>query len=82
MLQVTPCAQSTGTDDPDFTTDEATQTAGIDLIADIIDAAVRLRHSSSKALRSRLEELVEDKRVIEGNVDSDCLSGLRAAPTS
>ena len=82
MLQVTPCAQSTGTDDPDFTTDKATQTAGIDLIADIIDAAVRLRHGSSKGLKSRLQELVEEERVIEGDVDSDCLSGLRAAVVS
>ncbi len=82
VLQVTPCAQSTGTDDPEFTTDKATQTAGIDLIADIIDAAVRLRHSSSERLKSKLQELVEEDRVIEGDVDSDCLSGLRAAATS
>ena len=82
MLQVTPCAQSTGTDDPDFTTDKATQTAGVNLIADIIDAAVRLRQDSSEGLESRLQELVQKDRVIEGDLDLDCLSGLGGAVTS
>ena len=68
VLQVTPCAQSTGTDAADFTTDEATQTAGIDLIADIIDATVRLRQSGSKEVESRLEELVRSDRVIEADI--------------
>ncbi|CAL8464883.1 g4418 [Coccomyxa elongata] len=35
--QVTPCAAPIPTDDPHFTTDAATQAAGVDLIAEIID---------------------------------------------
>lgn len=80
LLQVTPCAQSIGTDDPDFTTDSATQTAGIDLIADIIDTAVRLRQSGAERLESRLRELVGEKRVIDTEVDTGCLVDSRAMP--
>lgn len=78
LLQVTPCAQSTGTDDPHFTTDSATQTAGIDLIADIIDTAVRFRQSGAKRLESRLQELVGEKRVIDAEMDTGCLVDSRA----
>ncbi len=78
MLQVTPCAQSTGTDDPNFKTDRATQTAGIDLIADIIDTAVRLRQSGAGGLESRLRKLVSEKRVIDAEMDPECLVDLRA----
>ena len=49
-LQVTPCAWSTGTDDPDFTTDKATQTAGVDLRADNIDTAVRIREATPEGV--------------------------------
>ena len=80
--QVTPCAQSTGTDDPDFTTDEATQTAGIDLIADIIDTAVRIRESGSRRSGSRLQDLLSESRVLESDVDADCLSDLTGLAVS
>ena len=82
LLQVTPCAQSIGTDDPDFTTDSATQTAGIDLIAGIIDTAVRLRQSGAKKLESRLRELVGEKRVIDAEVDAGCLADPRVMSAS
>ena len=81
-LQVTPCAQSTGTDDPDFTTDKATQTAGVDLIADIIDTAVRIRESGSRKSGSRLQDLLSESRVLESDVDIDCLSDLTGLTAS
>ena len=81
-LQVTPCAQSTGTDDPDFTTDKGTQTAGIDLIADIIDTAVRIRESGSRKSGSRLQDLLSESRVLESDVHVDCLSDLTGLTVS
>ena len=81
-LQVTPCAQSTGTDDPDFTTDKATQTAGVDLIADIIDTAVRIRESGSRESGSKLQDLLSESRVLESDVDVDCLSDLTGLTVS
>ena len=81
-LQVTPCAQSTGTDDPEFTTDKSTQTVGVDLIADIIDTAMRIRESGSRRSGSRLADLLSESRVLEDDVDMDCLSDLTGLTVS
>ena len=74
--QVTPCAAPTPTDDPKFTTDAATQNAGVDLIADIINAAVGVRVQGSEQDVAFLDTLADRHRVLEALVDTKCLNKL------
>nr|QOL01183.1 putative extracellular protein CSOL_101 [Pseudococcomyxa simplex] len=71
--QVTPCAAPIPTDDPKFTTDAATQNAGVDLIADIINAAVSVREQGIKRAVDFLDSLADQPRVLEAIINTDCL---------
>lgn len=73
-VQVTPCAAPTPTDDPHFTTDAATQAAGVDLIADIIDTTVSIREQGSTRDIDTLKHLVNEPRVREALLNTKCLS--------
>jgi len=64
------------TDDPNFTTDAATQEAGIDLIADIIDATVEFREHGSQQAIDELEQLTRQPRVLEAMLDAKCLRSI------
>ena len=44
MRQVAPCSAKIPHDDEDFRTDRATQEAGVDLIAGLIDGVLRARN--------------------------------------
>jgi hypothetical protein len=70
---VTPCAAPIPTDDPKFTTDAATQNAGVDLIADIINAAVSVREQGIKRAVDFLDSLTDQPRVLEAIINTDCL---------
>ena len=51
--QVTPCAAPAITDDKGFTTDRATQEAGVDLAASIIDGVLRARNPDTAQVQSK-----------------------------
>ena len=61
-------------DDPKFTTDAATQAAGVDLIAEIIDTTVSIRQQGSTRDIDALKQLVNQPRVREAILDIYCLS--------
>ena len=75
-LQVTPCAAPIPTDDPNFTTDAKTQNAGVDLVGDIINAAVGVRESGSQRDIDSLSRLADEPRVLEAELNTKCLRNL------
>lgn len=73
-VQITPCAAPAPADDPHFTTDAATQAAGVDLIAEIIDTTIRIRQQGLDRDIDALKRLVGEPRVQEAMLDTKCLS--------
>ena len=73
-IQVCPCSIPAAADDPSFTTDRQTQEAGVDLIADIIDAMVRMREGRQVSeVEEALRGLVRQPRVLESELNLGCL---------
>ncbi len=79
-MQVTPCAVQNPHDDPDFTTDAATQQAGNDLLAEVIHAAMRVYERGDGATAA-LNALASRDRVLTAHVHAECLANIgRAGP--
>lgn len=74
--QVSSCGMtfSGGDEDPNFTTDRATQEAVVALIADIVDASVRANTLGDEASAAYLAGLSSQPRVLQAVTSPDCLA--------
>lgn len=72
--QVPPCSLPIPSDDPGFVTDRATQEAGVDLIAGMIDGMLRVREGDRTGdAEDALHGLIRQPRVLDAELHLDCL---------